>query len=30
MEWIDYNTIRSLPYIEKDGLAPVIMFELEQ
>lgn len=30
MEWIDYNTIRSLPYMEKDGLAPVIMFELER
>ena len=28
MEWIDYNTIRSLPYMEKDGLAPVIMYEL--
>ena len=30
MEWIDYNTIRSLPYMEKEGLAPVIMFELEK
>lgn len=30
MEWIDYNTIRSLPYMEKDGLVPVIMFELER
>ena len=29
MEWIDYNTIRSLPYMEKEGLAPVIMFGLE-
>ena len=29
MEWLDYNTIRSLPYMEKDGLVPVIMFELE-
>jgi len=30
IEWLDYNTIRSLPYMEKDGLAPVIMFELER
>ena len=28
IEWIDYNTIRSLPYMGKDGLAPVIMYEL--
>ena len=30
MEWLDYNTIRSLPYMEKDGLVPVIVFELER
>ena len=29
MEWIDYNTIRSLPYMEKEGLVPIIMFGLE-
>ena len=27
-EWIDYNTIRSIPYMESQGLnAPVIMYE---
>ena len=30
IEWLDYNTIRSLPYMEKDGLVPVIIFELER
>lgn len=28
IEWIDYNTIRSLPYIESQGLkAPIIIYE---
>lgn len=27
MEWIDYNTIRALPYMGAD--APIIMFSLE-
>ena len=27
MEWIDYNTIRALPYMGYD--APIIMFPLE-
>lgn len=30
IEWLEYNTIRSLPYMEKDGLAPIIMYELEE
>ena len=30
IDWLDYNTIRSLPYMEKDGLVPVIIFELEK
>lgn len=30
IDWLEYNTIRSLPYMEKDGLAPIIMYELEK
>ena len=30
IDWLDYNTFRSLPYMEKDGLAPIIIFELER
>lgn len=26
MQWIDYNVIRALPYMECDGKAPVIMY----
>lgn len=25
-DFIEFNTIRALPYIEKDGLAPVIVY----
>ena len=28
MEWIDYNTIRALPYMGED--APIIMYSLEK
>lgn len=27
-EWIDYNTIRALPYMGEDG--PIVMYGLEQ
>ena len=31
IEWIDYNTIRSLPYMEAQGLnAPIIFYEFEE
>lgn len=29
MEWIDYNVIRALPYMENDGNAPVIMYGVD-
>ena len=25
IEWLDYNTIRALPYMEADGKSPVIL-----
>ena len=28
IEWIEYNTIRSLPYMESIGNAPIIIYEL--
>ena len=29
IDWIDYNTIRALPYMENDGNAPVIMYGVD-
>lgn len=31
IEWIEYNTIRSLPYIDNqtDGCAPIIIYDLD-
>lgn len=30
IEWLDYNTLRSLPYMESQGLlAPVIIYEFD-
>ena len=31
MEWIDYNTIRALPYIDNqtDGKAPIIVYPID-
>ncbi len=29
IEWIDYNTLRSLPYIEEEH-RPIIIFEIEE
>lgn len=28
MEWIDFNTIRSLPYAASVGIPPIIVYEL--
>ena len=30
VEWIDYNTIRSLPYMESEGKVPIIIYEFEK
>ncbi len=30
VEWIEYNTIRSLPYMESIGKAPIIIYEFEE
>lgn len=27
VEWLDYNTIRAIPYMESYGRAPVIMYD---
>ncbi len=30
IEWLDYNTLRAIPYMESQGLlAPIIMYDLE-
>lgn len=29
MEWIDYNVIRALPYMENEGNAPVVMYGVD-
>ena len=29
IEWIEYNTIRSLPYMESQGTPPIIMTSFE-
>ena len=28
IEWLEYNTIRAIPYMSKDGLEPVIIHEI--
>lgn len=30
MEWLDYNTIRSLPYMERHGNVPIIIHEFKE
>ena len=27
MEWLDYNTLRALPYMKADGKEPIIMID---
>lgn len=30
IDWLEYNTIRSLPYLEREGIAPLIVHEFSR
>lgn len=30
IEWIDYNTIRAIPYMESYGKAPIILYDTKE